>query len=349
MICSAMELGLGEDHSGIIVLEEWLGDNPDVVAGLKPGQDAIELLGLADEVVEVNVTPDRGYCFSLRGIAREYALSTGVAFRDPADPAAVAVPEANDMPSTSPTVRLGPPGLRPLHRAGGAWRQRPRGDAVVDAEAAHPGRDASHLARCRHHQLRDDAARPAAARLRPRHLSGSIGVRRARAGETLTTLDDVERTLDPEDLLIIDGSDTPLAVAGVMGGASSEVTDATTNVLIEAAHFDPTTVARSSRRHRLTTEASKRFERGVDPAVTAAAAQLAVDLLVTLGGGAADPGHGRRPPRRPRAVRLRPRTADPLRRTGVPARGGPGHPGRHRLRGHRGRRARAGAAPDVAP
>ena len=121
-------------------------------------------------------------------------------------------------------------------------------------------------------------------------LSGSVGTRRARAGEKLTTLDDVTRPLDPEDLLIVDGTDTPLAIAGVMGGATSEVTEATTNVLIEAAHFDPTSVARSSRRHRLTTEASKRFERGVDPAVAAAAAQLAVDLLVEHGGGTADAG-----------------------------------------------------------
>src|SRR5690349_11358048 len=82
MICSAKELGLGEDHSGIIVLTELLGE--EVAAGLKPGDDAIALLGLADEVVEVNVTPDRGYCFSMRGIAREYALSERVAFRDPA-------------------------------------------------------------------------------------------------------------------------------------------------------------------------------------------------------------------------------------------------------------------------
>ena len=78
-------------------------------------------------------------------------------------------------------------------------------------------------------------------------LFGSVGTRRARAGESLTTLDDVRRDLDPEDLLIVDGADTPLAIAGVMGGASSEVSDTTTNVLIEAAHFDPTTVARSSR------------------------------------------------------------------------------------------------------
>ena len=102
------------------------------------------------------------------------------------------------------------------------------------------------------------------------------------------TLDYVERTLDPADLLITDGGTTPLAIAGVMGGATSEVDETTTDVLVEAAHFDSVTVARSSRRHRLTTEASKRFERGVDPAVTAAAAQLAVDLLVEHGGGTAD-------------------------------------------------------------
>ncbi|MEO7268687.1 MAG: phenylalanine--tRNA ligase subunit beta, partial [Knoellia sp.] len=82
MICSAAELGLGDDHDGIIVLTELLG--AEAAAGLQPGDDAIALLGLGDEVVEVNVTPDRGYCFSLRGIAREYALSTGREFRDPA-------------------------------------------------------------------------------------------------------------------------------------------------------------------------------------------------------------------------------------------------------------------------
>ena len=105
MICSAMELGLGDDHDGIIVLEEWLGDNPEVVAGLEPGQDAIELLGLADEVVEVNVTPDRGYCFSMRGIAREYALATGGQFRDPAGGRGSRAQRPRGMPCTSPTAR----------------------------------------------------------------------------------------------------------------------------------------------------------------------------------------------------------------------------------------------------
>ena len=116
-------------------------------------------------------------------------------------------------------------------------------------------------------------------------LGERIVVRRARAGERLTTLDDVDRALDPEDLLITDGGHTPIGIAGVMGGASTEVSAQTTDVLLEAAHFDPVTVARSARRHRLPSEASRRFERGVDPELPPAALQLAVDLLVRHGGG----------------------------------------------------------------
>ena len=291
MICSAMELGLGDDHDGIIVLEEWLGDNPDVVASLTPGQDAIELLGLADEVVEVNVTPDRGYCFSMRGIAREYALSTGGAFRDPAD---VEVPAPND---SGYAVKLADGA--PINGNDGCDRYIARIVRGVDVNAATPSWMQKRLTQVgmRPISLAVDVTNYVMMLLgQPLHafdldtLSGSVGVRRARAGERLKTLDDVDRALAPEDLLIIDGSDTPLAIAGVMGGEASEVTSSTTNVLIESAHFDPTTVARSSRRHRLTTEASKRFERGVDPDVTAVAAELAVRLLLELGGGTPDPG-----------------------------------------------------------
>lgn len=289
MICSQAELGLGADHSGIIVLSELLG--AEAAAALTPGDDAIALLGLADEVVEVNVTPDRGYCFSLRGIAREYALSTGVAFHDPAQ---VTTPEPND---TGYAVALAD--ASPLEGVPGCDRYVARVVRGVDVTASSPGWMQKRLTQVgmRPISLAVDVTNYVMMLLgQPLHafdldtLSGSIGTRRARAGEKLTTLDDVARALDPEDLLIVDGADTPLAIAGVMGGAASEVTDTTTSVLIEAAHFDPITVARSSRRHRLTTEASKRFERGVDHAVAAAAAQLAVDLLVEHGGGSADAG-----------------------------------------------------------
>ncbi|GAB96262.1 phenylalanyl-tRNA synthetase beta chain [Kineosphaera limosa] len=298
MICSAAELGLGEDHDGIIVLTEYFADSPEVVARLQPGQDAIELLGLADEVVEVNVTPDRGYAFSLRGIARDLALATGAtaSFRDPVGEQ-VQPPAANDAGFE---VRLIDDA--PIHGSNGnvgCDRYVARIVRDVDTQAASPSWMTTRLTQV--------GMRPISLAVditnylmmltgQPLHafdldtLSGAIEVRRARPGETLKTLDDVTRTLHPQDLLITDGGDLPLAIAGVMGGETSEVGPTTSNVLIEAAHFDPITVARSSRRHKLSTEASKRFERGVDPAMTAKVAQLAAQLLADLGGGTIDPG-----------------------------------------------------------
>ncbi|WP_068402459.1 phenylalanine--tRNA ligase subunit beta [Kribbia dieselivorans] len=294
MICSARELGLGDDHDGIIVLTDWFAGQEDALAQLTPGTDLIPLMGLDEETVEVNVTPDRGYCFSMRGIAREYALSTGVPFTDPGAADARPVAAANDG---GHAVRLSDGA--PIDGRDGCDRYVARIVRGVDVNAASPTWMQSRLTASgmRPISLAVDVTNYVMLLLgQPLHafdldrLNGAIEVRRARAGETLTTLDDVQRTLHPEDLLITDNGETVLAIAGVMGGESSEVTETTTNVLIEAAHFDPTTVARSARRHRLATEASKRFERGVDPAVTAVAAQLAVDLLVEHGGGTVDDG-----------------------------------------------------------
>jgi phenylalanyl-tRNA synthetase beta chain len=300
MICSAMELGIGPDHDGIIVLTELLGAE---AADLKPGDDAIALLGLADEVVEVTVTPDRGYCFSIRGVAREYSHSTGATFRDPAH---LPVPAPNEQ---GYAVRLADDA--PLGGRDGCDRYVARIVRGLDVGRPSPRWMAKRLteAGMRPISLAVDVTNYVMLALgQPLHafdvatLSGEIVVRRARSGERLTTLDDVDRELDAEDLLITDGGEVPLAIAGVMGGETSEVSTKTTDVLIEAAHFDPTSIARSSRRHRLTTEASKRYERGVDPALADAAAQLAVDLLVEHGGGIADEGVtdvDRRSPRQP--------------------------------------------------
>ena len=117
-------------------------------------------------------------------------------------------------------------------------------------------------------------------------LRGPVVVRRARAGETLTTLDGQQRVLDPQDLVITDDSG-PIALAGVMGGAPTEVGPTTTDLLIESAHFLPLPIARAARRHKLPSEASKRYERGVDPALAPLAAEAAVRLLVRLGGATA--------------------------------------------------------------
>ncbi len=119
-------------------------------------------------------------------------------------------------------------------------------------------------------------------------LQGEVVVRRAQPGERLTTLDGQDRALDPADLLITDGSG-PIALAGVMGGGPTEVTASTTSILLESAHFAPLSIARTARRHKLPSEASRRYERGVDPALAPAAAEVAVRMLVELGGATAGP------------------------------------------------------------
>ncbi len=280
MIASAKELGLGDEHSGILRLTE-LGLDPEV------GTDAIALLGLDDFAVEINVTPDRGYAMSIRGVAREYAHSTGVAFRDPAEAVTIA-------PATGFSVTLKDDA--PIRGQQGCTGFVARVVRGLDRSAQTPSWMVKRLALMgiRSISLPVDISNYVMMELgQPTHtydlnkLKGGITVRRAKAGETLTTLDEQVRQLHVEDLLICDESG-PIGLAGVMGGASTEIDDASTDVLIEAATFDPVTIARSARRHKLPSEASKRFARGVDPQVSRAAAQRVVDLLVELGGGTVD-------------------------------------------------------------
>jgi phenylalanyl-tRNA synthetase beta chain len=282
MIASVRELGIGEDHDGILVLSR-IGLDPEI------GADAMELLGLYDQAAEINVTPDRGYAFSIRGVAREYAHATGTVFTDPASKV------------QAPATLSGGYGVKinddaPIYGKPGCDRFVARTVRGVDATRATPPWMSARLrlAGIRSISLPVDISNYVMLELgQPLHfydqdkLSGDIVVRRAVAGEKLTTLDGKERALDPEDLLITDASG-PIGVAGVMGGASTEVSDATSTVLIEAAHFEEVSIARSRRRHKLPSEASKRFERGVDWQVANVAAQRAVDLLVELAGGTAD-------------------------------------------------------------
>ncbi len=282
MIASVRELGIGDDHDGILVLST-LGLDPEV------GTDAMELLGLYDEAAEINVTPDRGYCFSIRGVAREYAHATGTAFADPA--AAVVVPEPT---GAGYPVRL--EDSAPIYGRAGCDRFVARTVRGVDPSRPTPPWMSARLrlAGIRSISLVVDISNYVMLELgQPLHfydldkLSGDIVVRRADEGETLRTLDDRERVLDTEDLLITDASG-PIGIAGVMGGASTEVSDGTQNVLIESAHFEEVGIGRSRRRHRLPSEASRRFERGVDRNVADVAAQRAVELLLDLAGGSVD-------------------------------------------------------------
>ncbi len=273
MICSAAELGLSEDHSGILVLED---------APL--GVDVVDALHLRDEVLDIAINPDRGYGLSIRGIAREVATALGVGFRDPAH---------LDLPAGSGEgypVRV--------EDVDGCNRYVARTVRGVDPAAPSPAwlQRRLTLAGMRPISLAVDVTNHVMLELgQPLHafdrstLAGPIVVRRARSGERLRTLDDVDRTLHPDDLVIADDSG-PIALAGVMGGGPTEITPATTDIVIEAAHFDPVAIAYTSRRHRLGSEASRRFERGVDDALAPYAAEAAARLLVSLGGATAEPG-----------------------------------------------------------
>jgi len=282
MIASARELGLGEEHDGILRLAALGLDDAPV------GADAIHLLGLDDAAIEINVTPDRGYAFSIRGVAREYSHSTGAAFRDPA--LAVTVAPASGFDVTIDD-------RAPIRGVVGSRAFATRAVRGVDVTRPTPPWMVARLtlAGMRSISLPVDITNYVMLELgQPTHgydlgaLQGGIVVRRATAGEKLETLDGVVRTLSAEDLLITDGSG-PIGLAGVMGGAATEISDATTDILVEAANFDPVTIARTARRHKLPSEASRRFERGVDPELGPIAAQRVVDLLVSLAGGTADP------------------------------------------------------------
>jgi phenylalanyl-tRNA synthetase beta chain len=287
MIASARELGLGDEHDGILRLST-LGLDPEI------GADAVGLLGLDDAAVEVNVTPDRGYAFSIRGIAREYSHATGAAFRDPA--AAPGLLGSDGLFPVSTGFRVTIQDDSPIRGRAGASVFVTRVVRQVDGSRPTPAWMIARLklAGIRSISLIVDITNYVMLELgQPIHgydldkLTGGITVRRARPHETLVTLDGKKRALDPEDLLITDESGA-IGLAGVMGGESTEIGADTKAVLIEAANFDPVTIARTARRHKLPSEASKRFERGVDPQVAAAAAARVVQLLAQLAGGIPD-------------------------------------------------------------
>ncbi|NKQ58781.1 phenylalanine--tRNA ligase subunit beta [Amycolatopsis sp. K13G38] len=275
MICSARELGLGDDHSGILVL-------PPATAS--PGDDARSILELDDTVLELVPTPDRGYALSVRGLARELACALDVPFGDPAN-LELPAPEGEAWP-----VRIEDPS--------GCSRFVLRRVTGLDAGAPTPFwiRRRLLLAGIRSISLAVDVTNYVMLELgHPLHafdtssVKGDLVVRRAKPGEKLTTLDDVERALDPDDMVIADDSGV-ISLAGTMGGASTEISPESTDVLLEAAHWDPPSISRTARRHKLFSEAAKRFERYTDPQLCAAAVEMAARLLRRYGDGSIQPG-----------------------------------------------------------
>ena len=274
MICSAAELGLGADHSGILVLPPGTAE---------PGDDGAGVLGLDDVVFHLAITPDRGYCMSVRGLAREIACAYDLDFVDPAEVKPLPA-EGEAWPLTvDAETGVRRFALRPVTGIDSAavspwWLQRRL--LLSGIRATSPSVDVTNYVML-------ELGHPMHAHDRNR-ITGGFGVRFARPGETVRTLDDVDRKLDPADVLIVDDVATA-AIGGVMGAASTEVRGDSTDVLLEAAVWDPAAVSRTQRRLHLPSEAARRYERAVDPAVSVAALDRCAGLLADITGGTVSP------------------------------------------------------------
>jgi len=272
MLCSARELGLGEEHDGIMELPGSLPLNVDVR----------KVLDLDDTVLEVNATPNRGDCMSVFGIARDYTAAHEHRYlKVPVQPVAAAhdsvFPVRIESPGSCPVFcsRV----IRGVHAdaTSPAWlRERLR---RVGLASISPVVDVTNY-------VMMDLGQPLHAYDLAR-LSQGITVRQARPGEHITLLNDQEYRLDPDFLLITDASGA-IGLAGIMGGKGTAIGDGTTDVLIESAHFTPAAVAGRARRLGLLTDGSQRFERGVDPSLPAIALERATALLAEIAGG--EPG-----------------------------------------------------------
>ena len=273
MICSAAELGLTADHSGILVLPPGTAE---------PGANGVQVLGLDDAVFHLAITPDRGYCMSVRGLAREIACAYDLDFVDPASSDVVpALPrEADAWPLTvQPETGVRRFALRPVTGIDPSavspwWLQRRL--LLSGIRAISPAVDVTNyvMLELGHPMHAHDLKR----------ITGGFAVRFARPGETVVTLDDIERRLNPADVLIVDDVATA-AIGGVMGSGTTEMRDDSTDVLLEAAVWDPAAVSRTARRLHLPSEAARRYEREVDPAISVVALDRCAGLLADIAGG----------------------------------------------------------------
>jgi phenylalanyl-tRNA synthetase beta chain len=267
MICSGRELGISDDHAGIMVFTE---------GEVTIGADAIEALQINDVIFDVAVNPDRGYALSIRGIAREVAGSLGLKFTDPVDALRTLKFEETGKGVTAKIADKSTASVFYLRTL-----------SNFDPKATTPiwMRRRIEKMGMRSISLVVDVTNYVMLELgQPLHafdkskIKGGLTVKRAGKEQKFVTLDGQERTLNADDLMVCD-DDQPLALAGTMGGLSSEITETTTEIALEAVHFCPVCIAKNSRRHKLSSEASRRLERSVDPSLAEFASARFVQLL----------------------------------------------------------------------
>ena len=279
MMASEAELGFTSKSDGIITLPEGVGEL---------GQDAREVLGGPDTIFEVNVTPDRGYALSARGLGREVASAFDLEYKDVAEDPSVAGVDVSGVPA--PTGDLIPITLEESTKAQRFGLRKVEG---IDPTAQAPFwmKRVLMLAGVRSVNAATDVTNYVMLLLgQPMHafdadkVAGGLRIHNAQGGEEFETLDHTKRTLTPGDVVISDDNGIQ-SLAAIMGGTTSEISDDTTNVYFEAASWDALTVARSARHHKLSSEASRRFERGVDFTIIEVALDMACALLVEIAGG----------------------------------------------------------------
>ncbi len=281
MNCSAAELGIGSDHDGLMILP----------AEAPVGVPFAEYQGLSDTILELEITPNRPDCLSVTGVARE----VGAVFDRPAKTPGSSPAEQGAPISDSVRVEIADPELCPRYTARLIRNVKigPSPEWLAERVAASGARSISNVVDITNYVMFElgQPLHAFDADLLGKDSSGSIviGVRHAATGEKLTTLDGMERELTDDTLLITDPTG-PVALAGVMGGESTEVHDGTVNILLESACFDPASISRTSRRLGLFSEASSRFEKGVDRAACVAALDRAAALMAELAGGEVAPG-----------------------------------------------------------
>jgi phenylalanyl-tRNA synthetase beta chain len=267
MICSGRELGISDDHAGILVFSE---------GEVTIGADAIDVLQINDVIFDVAVNPDRGYALSIRGIAREVAGSLDLKFTDPVN-ALRGLKFAETGKGV--TAKIGEKSSASVFYV--------RTLSNFDPKATTPiwMRRRIEKMGMRSISLVVDVTNYVMLELgQPLHafdkskIKGGLTIKLAGKAQKFKTLDGVERTLDPNDLMVCD-DEQPLALAGTMGGLSSEISETTTDIALEAVHFCEVCIAKNSRRHKLSSEASRRLERSVDPSLAEFASARFVQLL----------------------------------------------------------------------
>ena len=267
MICSARELGISDDHEGIMVFAE---------SEVTIGADAIEALQINDVIFDVAVNPDRGYALSIRGIAREVAGSLDLKFTDPVD--ALRELKFEDT-GKGVTAKIGEKSSASVFylRTLSNFDQKATTPIWMRRRIEKMGMRSISLVVDVTNYVMLELGQPLHA-FDAAKIKGGLTIKRAGKAQKFKTLDGVERTLDPEDLMVSD-DEQPLALAGTMGGLSSEITETTTEIALEAVHFCEVCIAKNSRRHKLSSEASRRLERSVDPSLAEFASARFVQLL----------------------------------------------------------------------